>query len=115
MNKLNIPLLCKDRKGFPELSPFASWPGAITDPQWFELPISRTNFHGPKDVWVIEIRLYNGHYILQTNEKQSNQFPLLQRGDHNTDNPIYTDTRYEYKIRYNDNLTVTKPSFKGNN
>ena len=27
-------------------------------PQWLELPMSRTNFHGPKDVWVIEVRLY---------------------------------------------------------
>ena len=25
------------------------------------------------------------------------------------DNPLYTDTRYNDKIRYNDNLTVTKP------
>ena len=27
-------------------------------PQWLELPISRTYFHGPKDVQAIEIRLY---------------------------------------------------------
>ena len=26
--------------------------------QMFELPISRTNFHGPKHVWAIEVRLY---------------------------------------------------------
>ena len=26
-----------------------------------------------------------------------------------TDNPLYTDTRYNDKIHYNDNLTVTKP------
>ena len=26
----------------------------------------------------------------------------------NTDNPLYTDTWYNDKIRYNDNLTVTK-------
>ena len=30
----------------------------------------------------------------------------------NTDNPLYTDTRYNDKIRYNENLTVMKPSFK---
>ena len=29
-----------------------------------------------------------------------------------TDNPLYTDTRFNDKIRYNDNLTVTKPSLK---
>ena len=27
-------------------------------PQWLELPIPRTNFHGPKDVRAIEVRLY---------------------------------------------------------
>ena len=31
----------------------------MINPQWLELPMSRTNFHGPKDVRVIEIRLYN--------------------------------------------------------
>ena len=29
-----------------------------------------------------------------------------------TDNPFYTNTQYNDKIRYNDNLTVTKPSLK---
>ena len=29
-----------------------------------------------------------------------------------TDNPLYTDTRYNDNIHYNDNLTVTKPSLK---
>ena len=28
------------------------------NPQWLELPISRTNFHGHKDVRAIEVRLY---------------------------------------------------------
>ena len=28
-------------------------------PQWLELPMSRTNLHGPKNVRVIEILLYN--------------------------------------------------------
>ena len=30
----------------------------------------------------------------------------------NTVIPLYTDTRYNDKIRYNDNLNVTKPSHK---
>ena len=33
----------------------------MINPQWLELSISRTNFHGPKDVRaieVIEVRLY---------------------------------------------------------
>ena len=29
----------------------------MINPQWLELPMSRTNFHGPKDVWAIEVRL----------------------------------------------------------
>ena len=33
----------------------------------------------------------------------------------NTDNPLYTDTWYNDKIRYNDNLTVTKPSLMRKN
>ena len=32
--------------------------------------------------------------------------------NNNTDNPLYTDTRYNDKIHYDDNLTVTKPSLK---
>ena len=30
----------------------------MINPQWLELPMSQTNFHGPKDVWAIEVRLY---------------------------------------------------------
>ena len=30
----------------------------MINPQWLELPISKRNFHGPKDVRVIEVRLY---------------------------------------------------------
>ena len=30
----------------------------MINPQWPELPMSRTNFHGPKDVRAIEVRLY---------------------------------------------------------
>ena len=57
--RLYIVAYCvEDRKDFPKLSQFASWPGAMINPQWLELPISRTNFHGPKDVRVIEARLY---------------------------------------------------------
>ena len=29
-----------------------------------------------------------------------------------TDNPLYTDSRYNDKVHDNDNLTVTKPSLK---
>ena len=30
----------------------------MINPQWLELPISRTKFHGPRDVRAIEVRLY---------------------------------------------------------
>ena len=30
----------------------------MINPQWLELPISRTIFYGPKDVRAIEVRLY---------------------------------------------------------
>ena len=30
----------------------------MTNPQWLKLPMSRTNFYGPKDVRAIEVRLY---------------------------------------------------------
>ena len=58
MSTLNIQLLYRRSKKFPNLSPFASWPCAIINPQWLELPISQTNFHGPNDVRAIEVRLH---------------------------------------------------------
>ena len=30
----------------------------MINPQWLELPMSRTNFHGQNDVRAIEVRLY---------------------------------------------------------
>ena len=45
MSTLNIQLLCrKSRKKIPKLSLFASWPGTMINPQWLELPMSRTIF-----------------------------------------------------------------------
>ena len=32
----------------------------MINPQWLELPMSRTNFYGPKDVRAIEVPLYMG-------------------------------------------------------
>ena len=31
----------------------------MINPQWLELPMSRTIFYGPKDVRAIEVRLYS--------------------------------------------------------
>ena len=37
--------------------------------QWLELPMSRTNSHGPKDVRAIEVRLYT--------ETKTNYFNII--------------------------------------
>ena len=37
------------------ISPFASKPDGMINPQWLKLPMSRTNFYGPKDVPAIEV------------------------------------------------------------
>ena len=34
---------------------YSSLPGSIINPQWLELPLSRTNFHSPKGVRAIEV------------------------------------------------------------
>ena len=35
----------------------------MISPQWLELPMPRTNFHGPKDVRAIEVRLYTQRHV----------------------------------------------------
>ena len=53
----HIIIFIENQKDMTKLSPFASCPGTIINPQWLELPVSRIHFHGPKDVWAIEILL----------------------------------------------------------
>ena len=43
----------------------------MINPQWLELPMSRMNFHGPKDVRAIEVQLYIIRFCV----------PFLQTGD----------------------------------
>ena len=38
--------------------PYKAWSGAIINPHWLKLPLSRTNFPGPKGVRAIEVLLY---------------------------------------------------------
>ena len=64
MSTYSVPLRVEDRKDVSKLSPFASRPGARINPQWLELPISRTNFQGPKDVRAIKVRLYIGKFCV---------------------------------------------------
>ena len=47
----------------------------MTNPQWLELPVSETNFHGPKDVWVIKV--YGDHEIISA---VILPLPLIQEG-----------------------------------
>ena len=47
----------------------------MINPQWLELPMSRTNFHGPKDVRAIEVRLYIENFT--TNKTESFQMVVL--------------------------------------
>ena len=70
-NRLNEAILmrthnispCKENQRDPY---YASWPGAIINPQWLELPLSWTNFHGPKGDRAIEVRLYlQNIYVLR--------------------------------------------------
>ena len=36
---------------------YSNLPCLMINPQWLELPMSQTNFHGPKDVRAIEVQL----------------------------------------------------------
>ena len=46
--------------------------------QWLEqLPMSRINFHGPKDVRAIEVLLYNVHIFHKCVESENISFLLL--------------------------------------
>ena len=55
-------IIVKERKKNPKLLLFASYPGTMINPQWLELPMSRTIFYGPNDVRAIEVRLYSAVY-----------------------------------------------------
>ena len=45
----------EDLKDFSKLLPFDSWPGTMINPQWLELPISRTSLQGPRDVKSLKV------------------------------------------------------------
>ena len=72
------------KKTIIKWAPFASWPSVMINPQWLELPISGTNFHGPKDVRAIEVRLYL-HYLklclqnagFMANSTDPDQVPII--------------------------------------
>ena len=49
----------------------------MINPQWLELPLSKTHFHGPKDVRAIEVLLH-GNKISQTYRKTFILLDLLK-------------------------------------
>ena len=55
----------EDRKYIPTLFPFASWSGAMINPQWLKLLVSRTNVNVPKNVRATEIRPYLIWWLFQ--------------------------------------------------
>ena len=56
---------------------FASWRGVMINPQWLELPMSRTNFHGPRDVRAIEVRLYKDGLVEEKYKVKSKECEYL--------------------------------------
>ena len=57
LNRRVFVMLKKERKDISKLSSFVFCSGTMINLKWLGLPMSRTNFHGPKDVRAIEIRL----------------------------------------------------------
>ena len=57
MRTLTIPLFYRRLKRRLKSFSFASKPGAMINPQCLELPMSRTHFHGSKEIRAVEIRL----------------------------------------------------------
>ena len=51
----------------------------MINPQWFELPMFRTNFHDPKDVRAIEVRLYLVKYCKELKYSTIKDANLLHR------------------------------------
>ena len=53
----------------------------MINPQWLELPMSRTNSYGPKDVRAIEVRLYVIRAVWSTHSlfvDVNSKYPLLK-------------------------------------
>ena len=46
----------------------------MIDPGWIKLPISRTNFHWPKDVWVTEVWLYCIVFVDSVSKEQKSRW-----------------------------------------
>ena len=70
---------------------------------------------GKSDIQILFLFLHNNICCGYSSEGEALQVPITDvfvKKSENTDNPLYTDTRYNDKIRYNDTLTVTKPSRK---
>ena len=57
MSTLNIQLLCRKSEKVPYIIAIC-FLGTMINPRLIEQTMSRTDFHSPKDVRAIEVRLY---------------------------------------------------------
>ena len=70
MSTLNIPLFYRRTKRHPYSIPIFYYLCAIVNPQLLEVPISRTNFHGPKDVRATEVKHEVTNFIFLEKKKK---------------------------------------------
>ena len=68
----------------------------MINPQWLELPMSRTNFHGPKDVRAIEVRLYFVTNILETNKVKELKYSIVFR--------LFLETKTQKRMKIGDSV-----------
>ena len=64
-------------------------------------------FSFPHGIYVLDICWNRLIEAILTNNQNICFFKIL-----NTDNPLYTDTRYNNRVRYNDNYSVSRTSLK---
>ena len=60
----------------------------------------------------INRNVYDFNLLLAWTVSTTTVCRMMQDNKMLTVNPLYTDIRYNDKIRYNDNLNVTKPSLR---
>ena len=107
MRTHNIPSCRRKSNRYPYQT---SWPGTIINPHWLELPLSRTNFHGPKGVRANEDRLYlailawHATFISIKALSKPHNDAIIQ----NTDNFFAATSCFHYTIHWTCNDKQTK-------
>ena len=90
-----------------KLSPFAPWTDVMINPQWFELPISLTNFHGPKRVRATEVRLYLRHEKKKRWETNNEKQILYMEPHTHTQRRITTETTIKRSVTIQSTLVIS--------